>query len=65
MVLIEKKTRIPLDLVIFINSFFLYEKLTDDNFKEAIALWFENKKKEFRQHRCLWEEMQMEIWSHQ
>jgi surface protein len=47
MVLIETKTRIPLDLVIFINSF-LYEKLTDDNFKEAIDLWFENEK------NCRW-----------
>jgi surface protein len=42
MVLIETKTRLPLDLVVFINSF-LYEKLTDENFRQAIALWFENK----------------------
>jgi hypothetical protein len=32
----------PLDLVVLINSF-LYERLTDENFKQAIALWFENK----------------------
>jgi surface protein len=40
-VLVEKKTILPLDLLVLINSF-LYEKLTDENFKEAIALWFEN-----------------------
>jgi hypothetical protein len=34
MVLIEKKTVLPLDLVVFIKSF-LYEKLTDVNFKEV------------------------------
>ena len=28
--------------VVLINSF-LYERLTDENFKQAIALWFENK----------------------
>jgi surface protein len=33
--------RLPLDLVVLINSF-LYERLTDENFKLAIALWFEN-----------------------
>jgi hypothetical protein len=27
--------------VVLINSF-LYERLTDENFKQAIALWFEN-----------------------
>jgi surface protein len=42
MVLVERETRLPLDLVVFINSF-LYERLTDENFKQAIDLWFENK----------------------
>jgi surface protein len=41
MVLVERETGLPLDLVVFINSF-LYESLTDGNFKQAIALWFEN-----------------------
>jgi surface protein len=37
-----RETGLPLDLVVFINSF-LYERLTDANFKQAIALWFEKK----------------------
>ena len=41
MVLVERGTGLPLDLVVLINSF-LSEILTDDNFKQAIALWFEN-----------------------
>jgi surface protein len=41
MVLIERKSRIPLDVLVFIKSF-LYEKLTDENFKQAISLWFGN-----------------------
>jgi hypothetical protein len=43
MVLVERETGLPLDLVVLINSF-LYERLTDENFKQAIALWFRNKK---------------------
>jgi hypothetical protein len=42
MKLVERSTVLPLDLVVLINSF-LYERLTDENFKQAIALWFENK----------------------
>jgi hypothetical protein len=38
MVLIERGTGIPLDLVILINKF-LYEKITDENFQQAIYLW--------------------------
>jgi surface protein len=41
MVLMERSTVLPLDLVVLINSF-LYERLTDENFKQAIALWFGN-----------------------
>jgi surface protein len=41
MVLIERGTRIPLDLVILINSF-LPEILTDEIFSEVIALWFQD-----------------------
>jgi surface protein len=44
MVLLERSTVLPLDLVVIINSF-LYERLTDENFQQAIALWFENKEK--------------------
>jgi surface protein len=42
MVLVERETGLPLDLVVFINSF-LYERLTDENFHHAIALWFGSK----------------------
>jgi surface protein len=41
MALVERRTVLPLDLVVLISSF-LYERLTDENFQEAIALWFEN-----------------------
>jgi surface protein len=44
MVLMERNIGLPLDLVVLINSF-LDEILTDENFHEAIALWFENKEK--------------------
>jgi hypothetical protein len=37
MKLVERETGLPLDLVVLINSF-LYERLTDENFKQAIAL---------------------------
>jgi hypothetical protein len=39
MVLMERATGIPLDLIILIRSF-LYEKLTDENFFTAVGLWF-------------------------
>jgi surface protein len=42
MKLVERSTVLPLDLVVLINSF-LYERLTDENFQQAIALWFWNK----------------------
>jgi hypothetical protein len=42
MILLENKTGIPLDVVIYINGFMHYEKLSDENFKEAIELWFRN-----------------------
>jgi surface protein len=44
MVLVERQTGLPLDIVIFINKF-LSENLTDENFGEAIALWFEDEKR--------------------
>jgi hypothetical protein len=34
MKLVERETGLPLDLVVLINSF-LYERLTDENFKQA------------------------------
>jgi hypothetical protein len=39
MKLVERSTVLPLDLVVLINSF-LYESLTDENFQQAIDLWF-------------------------
>ena len=42
MKLIENKLNLPLDIIIYINKF-IYEKLNDNNFKEAINLWFKNK----------------------
>jgi surface protein len=44
MVLMERATGIPLDLIILIRSF-LYEKLTDANFFAAVELWFRNEEK--------------------
>jgi surface protein len=41
MVLVERETGLPLDLVVLINSF-LYERLTDENFHQALYLWFHN-----------------------
>ena len=56
MVLVERGTRLPLDLVVLISSF-LYEKLTDENFKQAIALWFEN------EEECKWRFGPMSLWN--
>jgi surface protein len=56
MVLLERETGIPLDLVVLINSF-LYEKLTDENFKQAIAQWFDNEKK------CRWRFGHISDWN--
>jgi surface protein len=56
MVLVERETRLPLDLVVLINSF-LYERLTDENFKQAIDLWFENKEE------CKWRFGHISNWN--
>jgi surface protein len=56
MVLVEKETGLPLDLVVLINNF-LYEKLTDENFKQAIALWFDNEDK------CKWRFGHISDWN--
>jgi hypothetical protein len=55
MKLIERETGLPLDLVVFINNF-LHEKLTDENFNEAITLWFADEEEcKFRfGHICYW-----------
>jgi surface protein len=50
MVPIETRKSVSLDVVILINSF-LIEKLTDENLREAIELWFE-KKQEFMFHNA-------------
>jgi hypothetical protein len=44
LVLMERATGIPLDLIILIRSF-LYEKLTDANFSAAVELWFGDEEK--------------------
>jgi hypothetical protein len=38
MKLMERKTILPLDVVILINSFFQSEKLTDENFYDDCAV---------------------------
>jgi surface protein len=47
MLLMERATGIPLDLIILIRSF-LYEKLTDANFSAAVELWFGDDEKKCR-----------------
>jgi surface protein len=56
MVLVERETGLPLDLVVLINSF-LYERLTYGNFKQAIALWFEN------EEECKWRFGHISDWN--
>jgi surface protein len=56
MVLMERETGLPLDLVVLINSF-LYERLTDENFHDAIALWFEN------EEQCKWRFGHISDWN--
>jgi hypothetical protein len=55
MVLIQRGTGIPLDLVILINNF-LYEKLLDNNIRHAFALW--SRKKE----ECKWKFGHISNW---
>ena len=56
MILIERNTNLPMDIVILINNFIISEILIDENFKDAIDLWFENQKDcQFRYgHISLW-----------
>jgi hypothetical protein len=56
MVLVQRETGLPLDLVVLINSF-LYERLTDENFHEAIALWFVN------EEECEWRFRHISDWN--
>jgi surface protein len=56
MVLIERDIGIPLDLVVVINSY-LYEKLTDENFKQAISLWFRS------EEECKWRFGHISDWN--
>jgi surface protein len=56
MVLIEQKTVLPLDLVVFINSF-LPEVITNRNFKEAVDLWFKDEEK------CKWRFGHISDWN--
>ena len=41
MIILENKLDIPLDVLKFMNEY-IYEELNDNNFKNAIKLWFEN-----------------------
>ena len=43
MILIQNKLNLPLDIVIFLNTFVKYEKLTNQNIQEVVNLWIENK----------------------
>jgi surface protein len=56
MVLMERATGIPLDLIIIIRSF-LYEKLTDANFSAAVHLWFGDEEK------CSWKFGRISDWN--
>jgi surface protein len=56
MVLIERGTRIPLDLVILINSF-LPGVLTDEIFSRVIALWFQD------EEECTWRFGHISDWN--
>ena len=44
MILIENKLDIPLDVVIFMNEWVKFNQLNDQNIKEAVKLWSNNKK---------------------
>ena len=43
MKLMEREINLPLDILIFINEFIKYEKLNNENMKEVVDFWFENK----------------------
>ena len=44
MIILENRLDIPLDVLIFMNEF-IYEELNDNNFQDAVNLWFFNKGK--------------------
>ena len=44
MIILEDKLDIPLDVLKFMNEYIKYEELNDDNFLDAIRLWFEDEK---------------------
>jgi len=54
--LIENKTILPLEAIIYINSF-INEKLNDNNFKQAVKLWFKNKEE------CIWRFGHISCWN--
>jgi surface protein len=56
MKLMERNTGLPLDLVVLINTF-VYEKLTDRNFFDAVALWFDNNEE------CKWRFGPISCWN--
>ena len=55
--LIEDKINIPLDLIIYINGFVKYEKLTNENIKDAVNLWCDDK------NECLWKYGHISYWN--
>ena len=55
--LIEDKINIPLDLLIFINSFMKFELLTDHNIHSAVDLWCDNK------HLCIFKFGHISNWN--
>jgi hypothetical protein len=57
MIVLERGTGIPLDLMVLINSFLLYEKLTDENFKQAVKMWFQN------EEECRWRFGHISCWN--
>jgi surface protein len=56
MKLMERNTGLPLDLVVLINTF-VNEKLTDRNFFDAVALWFDN------YEECKWRFGPISCWN--
>jgi len=41
--LIENKLNIPLDIMRYLNDFIKYDEINDENIKEIVELWINNK----------------------
>ena len=55
--LIEDRTPLCEDIVRYINSFAVREELNDNNFKQAIKLWFNDK------NLCIWRFGHISNWN--